>query len=62
VTGQQKAGADHDVLLGERARVTPRSLRGWRPSPESVRRSATCRCPPNSATGPLSPTAGAAPH
>ena len=24
VTGQQKAGADHDVLLGERARVPAR--------------------------------------
>ena len=38
----------------------PRSLRGWRRCPESGRRSATCRCPPGSAAGPLSPTAGAA--
>ena len=62
VTGQQKAGADHDVLLGERARVSSALAARLAAVPGSVRRSGTCRCRPGSATGPLSPTAGAAPR
>ena len=63
VTGQQNAGTD-DKRPAQRASAgeLPRSLRGWRPCPESVRPSATCRCLPNSAAKPLSPTAGAAPR
>jgi putative ABC transport system permease protein len=57
VTGQQEAG--QDVLLGERARVS--SALAVRLAAVPGRRSATCRCPPSSAAGPLSPTAGAVP-
>ena len=62
VTGQQKAGADHDVLLGERVRVSSaliarlEAVRGVRAAIGDV------SVPPCSATRPPSPTAGAAPR
>ena len=58
VTGQQIVGADHDVPLGERARVSSALALGWPPSPASAPRSPTCRRRPGSAAGPPSPTAG----
>ena len=62
VTGQQKAGAGHDVPLSERARVSSALAARLEAVPGVRRRSATCRCQPGSATGPRSPTAGAAPR
>ena len=48
VTGQQKVGADHDVFLGERARVSSTLTARLAAVPGVRRRSATCRCRPGS--------------
>ena len=62
VTGQQIVGADHDVPLGERARVSSALAARLAAVRASEPRSATCRCRPGSADEPPSPTGGAAPR
>ena len=53
VSGQQIVGTDHDVPLGERARVSSRgSSLGWRPSLASGPQSATSRPGPPRQPGP----------
>ena len=63
VTGQQKVGADHDVLLTERARV---ELRAHRSAGSRARRPGRDRrrvgARPGSATAPPSPMGGGAPR
>ena len=60
VAGQQNVGADHDVPLTERARVS--SPLAWQGCPASGPRSATCRSLPGSATAPPLPMGGQAPR
>lgn len=62
VTGQQKVGADRDVVLSERARVSAALTGRLAAVAESGRRSATCRHPPASAPKPPLPMDGAAPR
>ena len=52
VTGQQNVGTDHDVPLGERARVSAALAARLAAVPASGPRSPTSRCPPGSPAGP----------
>jgi hypothetical protein len=62
IAGHQNVGAEHDVLLSERARVSSALIPRLEAVPESGLRSPTCRHPPGSATGAPPPMGGAAPR
>jgi ABC-type antimicrobial peptide transport system, ATPase component len=62
VTGQQKAGADHDVLLGERARASSALIARLAAVPGVRAAIGDVSVPAGLGAGPLSPTAGAAPR